>query len=146
MFETAASPDSTHLVWLFFFAACIVGTTFILRQVHRTGYAWWARLLFVILCVFAGHAIQAVTPLRGMPGIPALLLFPLVPDGLSNDYYMHFRSTGMDMREANDLGRVWGYKHAFAIWTIVAAMAFLWVWLRPTANRILHGDDEPTIG
>lgn len=142
MLEMTDTPSSVQFVWLLVFALGVAGAALVLRKVRQRGFAWWARLSLLILCVFAGHAIQAVTSLRGMPGFPAIILFPLVPFALGDDYYMHFRNTGMDTKQANDLGISWGYKHGFMIWLIVAAMVFFWVWLRPP-NRILHGDDEP---
>lgn len=143
MFETSATPDSAHLVWLFFFALAVAGASIVLRKLRPSGFSWWLRTFFLILCVFIGHAIQAVTPLRGMPGIPSLMLFPIVPSSLSSDYYLHFRDAGMGVREAYALGTAWGYKHGFVIWFIVAAMVFFWVWLRPS-KCILHGDEQQT--
>lgn len=123
-----------HLAWLVLFAVGITGTALALKKYRPNGFSWWWRLSIIVAFVFLGHAIQAVTGLRGMPDAPSLLLFPLASGALNNSYYMYFRDCGLESKEASSLAMDWAMWHGFAIWGIAGSMIFLWMRLRPVLS------------
>lgn len=127
--------------WLALFATAIVVAAFVLKEIRDKGYPWWARLIFLTLLVVGGHFFQSIMSWHGLPGLIGILLFPLLPGVLIDDYYYAFLDLQMSYEAAHDAAAELALLHTGLVWLVIGTLIFFWHWTRPTAYTFKYGDD-----
>lgn len=132
----------TTCMWLTAVALGIVVVANVLKENSRKGYSWWLRLIILTAMLFAAHVIQNLGKWDGLPGFLGLVIFPLLPGYLADQYYYLFLDLGFSYEISGAESRKLGLIHAGFVGLVIAAMVFFWNLTRPTSYSFKYGDDE----